>query len=162
MFIIIMGVAGSGKTTIGKALAKKLSCPFYDGDQFHSPANIAKMAAGMPLNDDDRAEWLNTLANIIRANLAGSMGGVLACSALKESYRDLLRVDETQVKFVYLKGDYSTILARLQRRHNHYMKPSMLDSQFRTLEEPTQALAVDISLTPDEIMREILDWLKAG
>jgi 6-phosphogluconate dehydrogenase len=159
MFVVVMGVSGSGKTTIGMGVAEQLGCPFYDGDDFHPPANVAKMAAGTPLNDEDRAGWLAALAEIIREGLASGESGVVACSALKEKYRNILRVVPSQVKFVYLKGSFDMILARMQSRGEHYMKPSMLQSQFAALEEPEGALAVDVALAPDEIVGNIMEWL---
>jgi carbohydrate kinase (thermoresistant glucokinase family) len=162
MFIIVMGVSGSGKTTVGLALAHALRCPFYDGDDYHPPANIAKMAAGLPLNDDDRAGWLAALADVIRAGLARGEQGVIACSALKQKYRATLRSAAScaeQVRFVYLKGSYSTIMARMQSRQWHYMQPGMLQSQFDALEEPINAVVVDITLEPEEVVRQILAQL---
>lgn len=163
MFVVLMGVAGSGKTTIGRLLAERLACHFYDGDDFHPPANVAKMAAGTPLNDEDRAGWLAALAEVIRSGLARGESGVVACSALKENYRAVLRVDATQVQFIYLKGSYEVILQRMQSRQ-HFMKPSMLQSQFAALEEPAGVPWIDITLAPDEIVRRILaqiDWTGA-
>ena len=156
MFIIVMGVSGSGKNTVGELLAERLRCPFYDGDHFHPPANIAKMSAGIPLNDDDRAGWLLALAGIIRQGLAQGENGVLACSALRQHYRDVLRVDPQQVHFVYLKGSYDLIWERMQRRQGHYMKASMLQSQFAALEEPADALTFDITQPPQQIVDAVL------
>jgi gluconokinase len=161
MFIILMGVSGSGKTTIGQKLARRLGCPFYDGDDFHPPENVAKMAAGAPLNDEDRAGWLAALAGLIRKEIENNQSGVMACSALKEKYRHVLRVDPDQVQFVFLRGAYDVILARMETRVGHYMKPDMLASQFQTLEEPQDALIEDVSLEPDVIVRDILDKLAA-
>ena len=158
MFVILMGVAGSGKTTVGILLAKRLQCPFYDGDDFHPPANVTKMAAGTPLTDDDRAGWLAALAEVIRAGLAGGENGVVACSALKESYRDVLCVDAAKVKFIYLKGSYEVILQRMQSRQ-HFMKPAMLQSQFAALEEPADVPWIDVTLDPDEIVRRIAEQI---
>ena len=159
MFVIVMGVSGSGKTTIGRSLAKRLGCPFYDGDDFHPPANVAKMASGIPLNDEDRAVWLTVLADIIRSGLVSGARGVIACSALKERYRNLLRLDHSNVKFVYLKGSYELILSRMQARAGHYMKPTMLQSQFATLEEPDNVLTIDISHSPEDILNTIMTHL---
>lgn len=155
MFLIVMGVSGSGKSTVGKLLAEKLGCPFYDGDDFHPAANVEKMSQGIPLNDDDRAGWLAALAELIRGSLQRGEGGVLACSALKQRYRDQLCVDPTQVKFVYLKGSYELIKARMQARAGHYMKPGMLDSQFAALEEPEDAIIVEITHSPKKIVAEV-------
>ena len=158
MFVVLMRVAGSGKTTIGKLLAARLAWPFYDGDDFHPPANVAKMAAGTPLTDDDRAGWLAALAEVIRTGLGRGESGVVACSALKESYRNLLRVDAAKVQFIYLKGSYEVILERMQSR-NHFMKPAMLQSQFAALEEPAGVPWIDVTLDPDEIVRRIVEQI---
>ena len=154
MFVIVMGVSGCGKSTVGRLLAGKMGCAFYDGDDFHPAANIAKMSQGIPLNDDDRAGWLAALAELIRGSLGKGESGVLACSALKQKYRDVLRVDADQVKFVYLKGSYDLIKARMEARPGHYMKPGMLDSQFAALEEPTDAVTVSIEHSPEVIAEQ--------
>lgn len=159
MFVIVMGVSGCGKTTIGKALAEKMGCPFYDGDDFHPAANIEKMSRGIPLDDADRAGWLAALADLIRGSLQKGESGVLACSALKEKYRRQLRVDEKQVQFVYLKGSYELIKARMLARPGHYMKPGMLDSQFAALEEPSDAITVEIDQSPLEIIDFVMTRL---
>ena len=155
-FIILMGVAGSGKTTVGKTLATHLGWGFYDADDFHPPENIIKMASGIPLNDADRAPWLATLHQLISSSLKADRPGVLACSALKERYRQQLVGDNEDVKIVYLKGSYELIWSRMSRRMEHYMKPQMLQSQFEALEEPTDALTIDISMPMEDIVREIL------
>jgi gluconokinase len=160
MFIVIMGVSGSGKTTVGELLAERMGWPFYDGDHFHTVENKAKMGAGTPLSDADRMDWLQTLRGLIGSGLARGESGVLACSALKESYRDLLRVDPDRVEFVYLKGTFDTIWERMQRRQNHYMKAPMLQSQFATLEEPVGVLTCDITLQPPEIVELIVKHLQ--
>ena len=160
MFVIVMGVSGSGKTTIGKAIAEQLGCRFYDGDDFHTPAIVAKMVAGIPLTDEDRAGWLAALAALIQRCLQQGESGVIACSALKEKYSQALCVDAGQVKFVYLKGSYEVILGRMQNRQAHYMKPAMLQSQFETLEEPQGVLTVDVTLSPDVIVRNIMEYLQ--
>jgi gluconokinase len=159
MFIILMGVAGSGKTTIGQLLAHRLKCPFYDGDDYHPPANVGKMASGVPLDDDDRAAWLAALADVIRGGLERGENGVVACSALKRAYRDVLCVDPARVKFFYLKGDYDVILERMQSRGEHYMKPAMLQSQFAALEEPADVPWLDVRLEPAEIVRRIAEYV---
>ena len=154
MVIILMGVTGSGKTTAGRKLAESLGWKYFDADDFHSATNVAKMKRGVPLNDEDRKPWLESLQRLIRERLADDQPAVLACSALKQTYRDVLIIDE-RVKLVYLKGDYDLIKARLGGRGNHYMNPALLESQFQTLEEPTGALCVDIQSPPDEIVSKI-------
>lgn len=151
MIIIIMGVAGSGKTTIGSLLARELGWDFYDADDFHSETNRAKMSQGIALTDEDRASWLMSLRELVSQNIAQNTSAILACSALKNSYRNILEVNE-QVKFVYLQGTYEQIKARLNERAGHFMSARMLDSQFGTLEEPQNALNVDITNTPQEIL----------
>ncbi len=162
LFLIVMGVSGCGKSTIGKNLADEMGWPFYDGDDFHPPENVAKMSQGIPLNDDDRAGWLAALADLISTHLAENRPGVLACSALKQKYRDQLNVDPARVKFIYLKGSYELIKSRMLARPGHYMKPGMLDSQFATLEEPSDALTVEIGRPPEEILASIKQQLKLG
>lgn len=160
---IIMGVSGSGKTTIGKLLAKDLDCNFYDGDDFHPPENIAKMAAGIPLNDADRWPWLAILAGLIEKHWQRNEGAVIACSALKQSYRDKLRIHDN-VQFIYLEGRFDVIWSRMQDRKGHYMKPEMLKSQFITLEEPNKDEAYKVSIDQDlgtimsQIEEEIAKW----
>jgi gluconokinase len=156
MFLIVMGVSGCGKSTIGKLLAERLDWPFYDGDDFHPAANVAKMSQGIPLDDSDRAGWLAVLADLIRASLEHNESGVVACSALKQQYREQLCVDAARVKFVYLKGSYELIKARMLARPSHYMKPGMLDSQFADLEEPDDAITVSIDTSPEEVVLEVL------
>lgn len=151
-----MGVSGSGKTTIGKTLATKLDWDFYDADNFHPPENISKMENGIPLTDSDRLPWLDALHELIESCLRRDHPGVLACSALKESYRQKLLEGNDGVEIVYLRGSYELIWSRMSARKNHYMKPEMLQSQFEALEEPTDALTVDISGSVDEIVQEIL------
>jgi gluconokinase len=151
MIIIIMGVAGSGKTTIGSLLAKELGWQFYDADDFHSEANRTKMLQGIALTDEDRASWLLSLKDLIVQNIQQNRQAVLACSALKNSYRDMLKVNE-QVKFVYLQGTYEQIKTRLNNRTGHYMSAGMLDSQFQTLEEPQDIFTIDITNTPQDIL----------
>ncbi len=162
MFVIVMGVSGSGKTTVGELLAARMGWPFYDGDKFHPAENVAKMAAGTPLDDTDRAGWLAVLAGMIRTGMARGESGVMACSALKEQYRDSLRVDPQQVQFVYLKGSFDLIWERMQRRQNHYMKAPMLQSQFDTLEEPVDVLTCDITQDPQQIVDTIVEHLLLG
>jgi carbohydrate kinase (thermoresistant glucokinase family) len=151
MVIIIMGVAGSGKTTIGSLLAEELGWNFYDADDFHSESNREKMSQGVALTDEDRANWLISLKELIAKNIQQNTSIILACSALKNSYRDILKINEL-VKFVHLKGTYEQIKPRLQNRAGHYMSADMLDGQFDTLEEPQNALTIDITNTPQDIL----------
>ena len=145
---VVMGVSGSGKTTVGQALAARLGCPFYDGDDFHPPANVAKMASGTPLNDADRAPWLARLAELLKNHEERGETAVLACSALKQKYRNQLRVSP-QVQFVYLAGSFDLIWQRMSQRTNHYMKADMLRSQFAALEPPTADEAILIPIEQD-------------
>lgn len=145
MILLLMGVSGCGKSTVGAALAQALGWPFFDADDFHPPANVAKMAAGAPLTDDDRWPWLDRLADEMRAILDRGGHAVLACSALKEAYRARL-AQAGDVRVVYLEGDAETIAARLAARQHRYMPPTLLPSQFATLEEPVDALRVDVRL----------------
>ena len=154
--LIVMGVAGCGKTTIGKALAARLGWDFFDADGFHPPANVAKMAAGIPLDDEDRAPWLAALHGLLAKTLQAGRHPVLACSALKQHYRETLLAGNDGVRVVYLRGNYEVILARMNDRTDHYMKPGMLRSQFDALEEPRDALIVDITPTAEEIIENIL------
>lgn len=151
-----MGVSGSGKTHVGKALANQLGWDFYDADDFHPPENVAKMASGLPLDDSDRAPWLGSLHDLISSSLTADRPGVLACSALKERYRQQLMARNDGVQLVYLKGSYDLIWSRMEKRTDHYMKPHMLKSQFETLEEPAGALVADIAASVDDIVQEIL------
>jgi gluconokinase len=145
---VMMGVSGCGKTTVGQALAAQLDCPFYDGDDFHPPENVAKMSRGVPLNDDDRAPWLARLAALIEGHLERGETAVLACSALKKRYRDQLRVSD-RVRFIYLAGSFDLIWGRMQARPGHYMKADMLHSQFDVLEPPDANEAVLIPIDQD-------------
>ena len=158
--LILMGVSGSGKTAVGELLSQKLGWPFFDGDHFHPKENVAKMAAGIPLDDDDRIPWLMNLHDLIAEHLAEGKSLLLACSALKQTYRDLLLDGNPNTLFIHLKGEFGLIMSRMQARAGHYMKPEMLHSQFETLEEPTNALTVDIGQNLDRITEEIITKLK--
>ena len=149
-----MGPAGSGKTTIGELLASQLGWSFVDGDTFHSPANIEKMSRGVPLDDSDRVPWLNSIREAMLRGDALRQNIVLTCSALKRSYRDLLRIN-SNVKLVYLKGTYDLLRERLRSRKGHYATEQLLASQFADLEEPADAITIDVARSPEEIVAEI-------
>ena len=157
--IIVMGVSGCGKTTIGELLAEKLGWQFSDADEFHPAANVAKMSAGQPLNDDDRAPWLQSISEHISDCLARDVGAVVTCSALKKAYREVIVVDLERVKFVYLHGSRELLWERISGREGHFMKPAMLDSQLATLEMPEDALTVEITSKPEAIVASICDSL---
>lgn len=158
MIVILMGVSGSGKTTIGQMLANHLGWPFFDADNFHFAANRAKMANGIPLTDADRADWLSDLRELLTDKTQTGQSIILACSALKESYRQILQID-ADVYFVYLKGTTEQIRERMERRKDHYMSAAMLDSQLEILEEPARALVVDITMEPSAIVDAICKGL---
>ncbi len=153
---IVMGVSGAGKTLIGTLLSERLGCPFFDADNYHSDENRNKMASGIALTDDDRIPWLQTLRCLIEQEREKHGCLVLACSALKHAYRKILRGNKDDVCFVYLRGEPSLIAERLKSRKGHYMNPVLLKSQFETLEEPTSALEIDVSQTPQQIVDTIL------
>jgi gluconokinase len=154
--VIVMGVSASGKTSAGKKLAGRLGWDFFDGDDYHSPGNVAKMAAGVPLTDEDRAPWLARLHDLLAGSLRAGRHPVLACSALKQRYRDVLLAGIPGVRVVYLKGSYELIRPRIQNRADHYMKPEMLRSQFDALEEPADAWIADVEWPPEKIVEYIL------
>jgi len=158
MVIILMGVASSGKTTIGQLLAQQLDWPFFDADEFHPPANIAKMSQGIALTDEDRWPWLAAIHRKSEELLAADQSGVITCSALKQIYRD--RLTGEGVQFIYLKGTPEILIQRIRARTDHFMRPEMLASQLAALEEPTGALIVDISPEPDDIVTTIRAALK--
>jgi gluconokinase len=159
MIVILMGVTASGKTTVGRMLAAELGYRFYDADDFHPRANVDKMRRGIPLNDADRLPWLETLHDLVRQCLTERTQAVLACSALKDSYRQYLLIDP-QVALVYLKASQDLIRQRLLQRQGHFMSPGLLESQFAALEEPKQAIEIDASLSPEEIVRAIRHQLQ--
>jgi gluconokinase len=157
--ILVMGVSGSGKTTVGAMLAGRLGWKYAEADSFHPVANIEKMAAGHPLTDEDRRPWLAAIATWIDAEVAAGEPAVVTCSALKRSYRDQLRADRPQVQVVFLQGSRELIASRLAARQGHFFTAEMLDSQFAALEEPTPdegALMISIVGAPTEIVEEIL------
>ncbi len=160
MVLILIGPMGCGKTTIGKMLAEKLGWPFYDGDAFHPKENVEKMRAGIALTDEDRRLWLEKLRDNIERWLKERQDTILACSALKRSYRDILGVEQKNVRTVYLKGSYELLRRRVEERQHPYMNKDLLRSQLDTLEEPQEGLRVDISATPEMIVRTIIQNLK--
>jgi gluconokinase len=155
MVIILMGVSGSGKTTVGWKLTDELGWSFYEGDAFHSGTSIEKMSRGIPLTDEDRGPWLAALRAVVDRAIEKGESAVLACSALKASYRETLRGEHAGVVFVYLKAAPRLIAERLEHRAGHYAKPDLLPSQIAALEEPEDAVTVDASRTPGEIVAEI-------
>jgi gluconokinase len=154
MIVIVMGTTGSGKTTIGSLLAERMEWEFVDADDFHPPSNVEKMKHGKPLTDADREPWLKALHDKIVEWTAEKRSVVLACSALKQSYRDELRAS-SDVKFVYLKGSYQLFSPRVLARRGHFAKQDLLASQFATLEEPTDAVIVDAAPSPEQIVSEV-------
>jgi gluconokinase len=163
MILIAMGVSGAGKTRIGELLAERLHCAFTDGDTFHSAANKEKMHKGIPLTDEDRRPWLETIREAIEAKQHAGETAVFTCSSLKRSYRDILRGGDNDVVFVYLKGSYDMLRERLTTRTGHFFDPSLLQSQLDTLQEPgdDEAITVSIELTPEQIVDEVLKQMKA-
>lgn len=161
MIAVIMGVSGCGKSVVGRALASELGWPFFDADDFHPEANVAKMAAGTPLTDEDRWPWLDRLAAEMAAIDARGEHAVLACSALRQAYRD--RISRTgPVRYVHLAGDHDTIAARLAGRKDHYMPPALLASQLATLEPPQDAIVVDVRDAIPVQVAKIRAALKTG
>ena len=154
-----MGVSGTGKSTVGKLLSDRTGWAFYDADDFHPPANIEKMYRGIPLTDIDRLPWLLQLKQLITRTINKDRQGILACSALKSKYRQILQNNCSEVKFIYLRGDYDCIQRRVRQRTGHFMSSALLRSQFDTLEEPKDALEVDVSHTPEAIVAEILEQI---
>ena len=158
--IILMGVSGSGKTSVGKGLSEALGWPFYDGDDFHPQENVDKMAQGIPLNDEDRQPWLERLHSLISEHLETDRSLIVASSALKAKYREVLRGDlQSSVLFVHLAGSFELIQSRMENRSGHYMKAEMLRSQFRDLETPDDALTVSIDQPVGAIVDQIIDEL---
>jgi gluconokinase len=165
MVIVVMGVEGSGKTTVASAVARRLGWPFEEGDALHPPANIAKMHAGRPLTDADRRPWLEAVAAWVEARLDSGENGVITCSALKRAYREVIDRRGHGVVFVYLRGSRDTIAARLAGRQGHFMPAALLESQLASLEPPAAgepAITVDIGRPPDAIADEIITRLRLG
>lgn len=163
--IVMMGVSGVGKTTIGTLLAERLGWGYAEGDRYHPPENVAKMRAGTPLDDTDRGPWLAAIAADIDRWRASGQGMVVACSALKRSYRDILIGDRPDVRLVRLAGDEAVIRARMETRTDHYMPPSLLTSQIATLQPPAQdeeAITVDVACSPEACVGRILEALGVG
>ncbi|CAM3898935.1 gluconokinase [Serratia silvae] len=162
--IILMGVSGSGKSTIGAAVAREIKAKFIDGDDLHPRANIQKMASGQPLNDEDRAPWLQRLNDAAYSLHHKNESGIIVCSALKRRYRDLLRKDNDNMVFIYLKGSFEVILARLQARSGHFMPTELLKSQFEALEEPgadeKDVICVDIDTDVEGVVGRCVTALK--
>ncbi len=159
MVVILMGAMGCGKTTVGRLLAQQLRWPFFDGDDFHPEENVEKMRAGIALSDEDRQLWLKNLRDHIQGCLRKGKNAILACSALKQSYRDMLGVDQSSVRTVYLKGSFQLLRQRIDRRHHPYMNKDLLKSQLDILEEPEYGLKVDIQDAPEAIVKTIIDAL---
>ncbi len=155
MILVVMGVSGCGKTTVGKLIADHLRWPYFEGDDFHSKANIEKMSQGIPLTDEDRAGWLEAIAKRMQEIEQESKSAVFTCSALKNSYREKLASGPASIQFIYLRGDYETIRQRLETRQGHYMKAALLKSQFEILEEPQDAWVFDVTTPPLDIAHEV-------
>jgi len=156
---VVMGVSGSGKSLIGAALARALGVEFVEGDRYHSAENVERMSRGVPLTDDDRAQWLRSLAARIREARDAGAGLVMSCSALKRSYRDILRAEANDLRFVFLKGARPLIAERVAARRGHFMPPSLLDSQLASLEEPSSdegGWVCDIRKSPEEIVAALV------
>ena len=162
MIVILMGVSGVGKTTIGQVLSEKLGWPLFDADEFHSPASIEKMRNGIPLEDADRWPWLDRMNAMLVEKEGRGDSVLLACSALKQVYRDRLAKGTADLRWIYLKGSFDLIRKRLEARKGHYMKAGLLESQFATLEEPGSAFDIDTADTPDAIADIIRHRLQAS
>ncbi len=161
MVIIVMGVSGSGKTTVGRLLAQRLGWAFVDADDHHAPQSIERMRRGLALSEAERRPWLQSLAAIARDWIDRGRNGVLACSALTKASRHLLRVDQERVLFVYLRGDAGRLRSRIERRQGHFFAPSLLNSQFETLQEPRRAMAVDVCEPAEALVEGIIERLRS-
>ena len=159
MIVVIMGVSGCGKSTVGGLLAKQLGWAYHEGDAFHSAENIDKMSRGVSLDDDDRGPWLAAIKEAIDRCVDDASDAVFACSALRRAYRSALSADIVDIRFVYLKGDFETIRERMKSRDGHYMKATMLESQFSSLEAPGDAIEIDVGNSPQGIVDRIKSQL---
>jgi gluconokinase len=159
--LVAMGVSGSGKTTVGRGLAEALGWTFIEGDDLHPEANVEKMARGIPLTDEDRQPWLQAIRQRIDQLIEAGESAVISCSALKQAYREFLAAGRDEVSFVYLKGSFELMRERLAKRKGHYMPLSLLASQFDALQEPADAIVVDVEQSPESIIRQILQALRA-
>jgi gluconokinase len=155
MIVVLMGVSGSGKSHIGRLLAADLGWPFIEGDDLHPPANIARMASGVPLTDREREPWLEEIRRTLTSLDGAGESAVLACSALRKEFRQRLAEGLSSVRFVFLAGSYELILERLRARRGHFMPPALLRTQFATLEIPEESISIDVSGTPEEIVAQI-------
>lgn len=156
MIVVIMGVSGCGKTTVGRRLAQRLDWKYYEGDAFHPVENIQKMSKGIALTDDDRLPWLASIKKVIDQCCEGGSDAIVACSALRRDYRFYLAANIPEIRFVYLKGEFSIIRERMKSREGHYMKAGLLESQFASLEEPDDAMVIDIGESPKEIVSRVV------
>lgn len=159
MIIVLMGVSGCGKTTVGRVLSERLAWPFLDADHFHPASNVEKMRSGIPLTDEDRWPWLDRLNAMLREEQSAGHDVILGCSALKARYRDRLSAGLPGVSWVHLKGSFELIETRLRTRRGHYMPPSLLASQFAALEEPADALTLDITPAPETLASQVMEHL---
>lgn len=160
--VVVMGVSGSGKSTVGRLIAKRLNSEFLEGDELHPPRNVERMASGIALTDSDRRDWLLAIAEQIADASASQHGLIVACSALKRSYRDMLRAASGQLRFVYIHGEPALLEARLEARRGHYMPASLLASQLQTLEAPLPAegaLTLDATSAPEYLAGQAVAWL---
>jgi gluconokinase len=159
MILVLMGVAGCGKSTVGQALARELGWPYFDADDYHPAANVDKMRSGTPLTDADRWPWLDRLNALLREQQAHARSTILGCSALKQVYRDRLAQGVVDLRWAHLRGTFALILSRLQARKGHYMPATLLQSQFATLEAPADALTLDVDATPGELSAKVIQAL---
>jgi len=162
--VVVMGVCGTGKSTIGSAIARKLEMPYLDSDDFHPPANIAKLSSGIALTDADRKPWIDRLRGLLESHLASGAGVVMACSALRQEYREWLQPADGELRFIFLHGDRALLQERMQARPDHFMPITLLDSQLATLEvpSPADALWCNVKDTPDTIVAQSLHYLEAA